>query len=56
MNVREKNVPVGGHIIREKASGFARKLNITDFKASEGCLDRWKNRRVYVVFSILLIM
>ena len=31
---RERNVPIGGHIIREKA--FAKELKITDFKASEG--------------------
>ena len=44
MNARERNVPVGGHMIRKKALGFAKELNITDFKASEGSLDPWKNR------------
>ena len=44
MNARERNVPIGGHIIREKALDFAKELNITDFQSSEGWLDRWKNR------------
>ena len=39
MNARELNVPIGGHIIREKALDFAKELNILDFKASEGWLD-----------------
>ena len=30
----------GGYIIREKALDFAKELNITDFKASDGWLDR----------------
>lgn len=32
MNVRELNVPADGHIIREKASDFAKELDIADFK------------------------
>ena len=44
MNARERNVPVGGPIIREKALDFAKELNITYFNASEGWLDQWKNR------------
>ena len=40
------NVPIGGHIIREKSLDFANELNITDFKTSEGWLDGWKNRHV----------
>ena len=43
MNAREQNVPIGGHIIREKALDFAKELNMTGFKVSEGWLDRWKN-------------
>ena len=35
----ERNVPIDGHIIRKKAFDFAKKLNITYFKASEGWLD-----------------
>ena len=39
MTARERNVAVGGHIIREKALDFVKKLGITSFKASEGWLD-----------------
>ena len=47
MNPRERNVPIGGHIIREKALDFAKELNIsTIFEALKGELDQWKNRHV----------
>ena len=38
-STREQNLPIGGHITREKALDFAKELYITDFKASEGWLD-----------------
>ena len=50
MNARERNVNIlrrktnWWKHIKEKALDFAKELNITDFKASEGWLDRWKNR------------
>ena len=40
MKPRERNVSIGGHIIREKALDFAKELNITDVKSSKGYLDR----------------
>ena len=52
MNARERNVPIGGYIIREKTLDFAKELNITDFKASDGWLDRWKNRHNVVFRAI----
>ena len=52
MNAREQNVPIGGYIIRKKALDFAKELNITDFKASGGWLDRWKNRHNVVFRAI----
>ena len=52
MNARERNVPIGGHIIREKALDLAKELNIMDFKASEGWLDRWKNRHNVVFRTV----
>ena len=52
MNARERNVPIGGYTIREKALDFAKELNFTDFKASYGWLDRWKNRHNVVFRAI----
>ena len=37
-----KNVHPGGRILVEKAMEIAAKLNLGDFKASNGWLDRWK--------------
>ena len=34
MSALERNVPIGGHIIREKALDIAKELNIASFKAS----------------------
>ena len=53
INARERNVPISGQIIREKALDFAKQFNIPDFKASEGWLDRWKTRKnvIYRVIS-----
>ena len=52
MNARERNVPIGGYIIREKALDFAKELKITDFEAADGWLDRWKNKHNVVFRAI----
>ena len=44
MNACERNVPIGGHTIIEKACDSAKKVDIKDFKASKGWPDWWKNR------------
>ena len=36
VNTREQNVSVDGHIIREKTLDFTKKIDIADFKASDG--------------------
>ena len=36
MNARDQNVSVDGYLIREKALYFAKELDITNLKASEG--------------------
>ena len=54
MNAWERNLPIGGHIIRDKALEFAKELNIMDFKASEGWLDRGK-KRYNVIFRAIAV-
>ena len=43
-NVRSNNIPVNGIIIKEKALSLAKSLELTDFQASDGWLDKWKQR------------
>ena len=42
--VRSQNVPVSGPMLQEKAKQFASKLVITDFKASNRWLNKFKPR------------
>ena len=44
LNLRSQNIAVSGPILKEKAMAYARQLNISDFKGSDGWLDRWKAR------------
>lgn len=41
---RDQNLPLSGPIIREKAQGFAIRFGHTDFSASVGWLDKFKQR------------
>ena len=43
-NVRSNKIPVNGSITREKALGLAKSLELTDIQASDGWLDKWKQR------------
>lgn len=36
MNARERNVPVSGTLLKEKAVFFAKELQIENFKGSDG--------------------
>ena len=44
VKVREEGIPISGTILREKALKYSEELGIDNFKASNGWLDRWKNR------------
>lgn len=44
INLREKNIPVSGDMIKQKALSISASLNIGDFRASDGWLQRFKNR------------
>ena len=44
MYPHDQNVSVEGYLIREKALDFAKELDTTDLKASEGWLNWWKSR------------
>lgn len=41
---RAENIPIDGALIKMKASTISLKLGLTDFKASNGWLDRFKKR------------
>lgn len=43
-NARSSNIPISGPILQGKARELSKKLNIEDFHASDGWLDRFKRR------------
>lgn len=43
-NARSNNIPVNGNVIKEKALSLAQSFELTDFRASDGWLDKWKQR------------
>jgi flagella basal body P-ring formation protein FlgA len=45
-------VPIDTHILREKAIQISKQLNITDFKASNGYIDRFKQRNMVLFQKI----
>ena len=42
--VRNRDVAVSALVFKTKAIEFAEKMNVENFKASDGSLDRWKKR------------
>ena len=44
LTVRSRNAVVSASILKTKAKELAEKINIKGFQASDGWLDRWKNK------------
>ena len=44
LTIRSRNVVVTASILKTKAKKLAERINIKEFHASDGWLDRWKNR------------
>ena len=42
MSARSSNIPVRGLVLQEKANYLTKILDIANFKASNGWVDRWK--------------
>lgn len=49
---RSQNIPLSGPIVMAKAANFALRLNIDDFKASEGWLHRFRERHEIVFRTV----
>ena len=49
---REALIPVSGPMIQEEALQIALKLNVAEFTASNGWLEKWKNRHNVKQFSV----
>ncbi|XP_064483693.1 tigger transposable element-derived protein 4-like [Ornithodoros turicata] len=49
---RSKNIPIGGPVIKEKATVLALRLGISDFKCSEGWLAGFKARHGLTVRTV----
>ena len=43
-SARDGNVPVGANVLKLKALEFPKKLDLGNFHASDGWMDRWKKR------------
>ena len=51
--VRANNLPVSGPIMHTKALDFASQMNIKDFKASQGWLDKFKKRNNISFYTVM---
>ena len=48
MCIRDRNVPIGGPVLQEKAQQFAVSLGHANFRASNGWLQNFKKRNKIV--------
>ena len=53
-SVRDKNIPINGKIVQEKALQYARELEVDNFVASDGWLGKWK-KRFSIGFQLYLV-
>ena len=53
--MRSKNIPINGPMFKEKAQDFAEQLNLENFHASDGWLEKLKKRNTYFPLSIYFI-
>ena len=44
LSQRGKSISIDGTFIKEKLMKYAKEVGVTDFKASDGWLRRWKKR------------
>ena len=42
--MRSNNLLVKGNVIKEKALSLAKSLELTDFRASDGWIDKWEQK------------
>ena len=49
---RDKAIPLLGPILQSKALEFASQLDIADFKASNGWLEKFKARHAIKAFAV----
>ena len=50
--MRSENIPINGLMSKEKAQEFPEQLNLEDFHASDGWLEKLKRRYTYLLLSI----
>ena len=50
--MRSENIPINGLMSKEKAQEFPEQLNLEDFHASDGWLEKLKKRCTYLLLSI----
>ena len=48
---RRENVPINGPTFKKKAQEFDEQLNLEDFHASDGWLEKLKKRYVYIALQ-----
>ena len=52
-NTRSKKIPVNGNNIKEKALTLAKSLELTDFRASDDWIDKWKHKHNVTLLAVL---